>query len=128
LRIRLGFEKNASIKNAHINEKLQKKIVDQIDDITERVDKLKEEQEKDIIRKFNSELAKMKKKMEERKTSKGDSGADQKEREAELQHHLELITNIAQRIDNENRTLLKKNQELRSEYRAQEQERGMLVK
>ena len=128
MRIRLGFEKNASIKNAHINEKLQKKIVDQIDDITERVDKLKEEQEKDIIRKFNSELAKMKKKMEERKTSKGDSGADQKEREAELQHHLELITNIAQRIDNENRTLLKKNQELRSEYRAQEQERGMLVK
>lgn len=128
MRIRLGFEKNASIKNAHINEKLQKKIVDQIEDITERVDKLKEEQEKDIIRKFNSELAKMKKKMEERKTSKGDSGADQKEREAELQHHLELITNIAQRIDNENRTLLKKNQELRSEYRAQEQERGMLVK
>lgn len=128
MRIRLGFEKNASIKNAHINEKLQKKIVEQIDDITERVDKLKEEQEKDIIRKFNSELAKMKKKMEERKTSKGDSGADQKEREAELQHHLELITNIAQRIDNENRTLLKKNQELRSEYRAQEQERGMLVK
>ena len=124
----MGFEKNASIKNAHINEKLQKKIVDQIDDITERVEKLKEEQEKDIIRKFNSELAKMKKKMEERKTSKGDSGADQKEREAELQHHLELITNIAQRIDNENRTLLKKNQELRSEYRAQEQERGMLVK
>ena len=118
MRIRLGFEKNASIKNAHINEKLQKKIVEQIDDITERVDKLKEEQEKDIIRKFNSELAKMKKKMEERKTSKGDSGADQKEREAELQHHLELITNIAQRIDNENRTLLKKNQELRSEYRA----------
>lgn len=128
MRIRLGFEKNASIKNAHINEKLQKKIVDQIEDITERVDKLKEEQEKDIIRKFNSELAKMKKKMEERKSSKGDSGADQKEREAELQHHLELITNIAQRIDNENRTLLKKNQELRSEYRAQEQERGMLVK
>jgi hypothetical protein len=50
--------------------------VEQIDDITERVDKLKEEQEKDIIRKFNSELAKMKKKMEERKSSKGDSGAD----------------------------------------------------
>ncbi len=109
LRVRLGFEKNASIKNAHINQKFQKQILEQIHDITDRVDKLKEEQEKDIIRKFNSELAKMKKKMEERKSSKGDSGADQKEREAELQHHLELITNIAQRIDNENRTLLKKN-------------------
>jgi hypothetical protein len=109
LRIRLGFEKNAQIKNSHINEKLQKGIFEQINDITLRVEKLKEEQEKDIIRKFNSELAKMKKKMEERKSTKGDSGADHKEREAELQHHLELITNIAQRIDNENRTLLKKN-------------------
>jgi hypothetical protein len=74
---------------------MQKQIIGEINDITVRVDKLKEEQEKDIIRKFNSELAKMKKKMEERKSSKGDSGADQKEREAELQHHLELITNIA---------------------------------
>jgi hypothetical protein len=99
---------------------MQKQIIGEINDITVRVDKLKEEQEKDIIRKFNSELAKMKKKIEERKSNKGDHGADQKEREAELQHHLELITNIAQRIDNENRTLLKKNQELRSEYRAQE--------
>ena len=32
-----------------------------------------------------------------------------KDRENELHHHLELITNIAQRIDNENRALMKKN-------------------
>lgn len=87
-----------------------------------------EEQEKDIIRKFNSELAKMKKKIEERKSNKGESGAELKDRENELQHHLELITNIAQRIDNENRTLLKKNQELRNEYKAQENDRELLVK
>jgi hypothetical protein len=38
-----------------------------------------------LIRKFNSELAKMKKKMEERKVSKsGDQGADLKDRENEL--------------------------------------------
>lgn len=48
------------------------------------MDKLKEEQEKDIIRKFNSELAKMKKKIEERKTNKGESGAELKDRENEL--------------------------------------------
>jgi hypothetical protein len=73
------------------------------------VRQLKDEQEKDIIRKFNSEMAKMKKRIEERKTNKGESGAELKDRENELQHHLELITNIAQRIDNENRALLKKN-------------------
>ena len=107
---------------------MQTQILEEINQIDNRVTKLMEEQEKDIIRKFNSELAKMKKKIEERKTSKGDSGADQKEREAELQHHLELITNIAQRIDNENRALLRKNQELRTEYRKQENDREMLVK
>ena len=37
----------------------------------------------------------MKKKIEERKTSKGDQAADLKDRENELHHHLELITNIA---------------------------------
>jgi uncharacterized protein YukE len=96
---------------------LKNKLDEQIDDIDNRVAKLKEEQEKDIIRKFNSELAKMKKKIEERKTSKGESGAELKDRENELQHHLELITNIAQRIDNENRTLLQKNQKLRNDYK-----------
>ena len=109
-------------------EKLKGKLDGQIDEIDDRVRKLKEEQEKDIIRKFNSELAKMKKKIEERKSNKGESGIDQKDRENELQHHLELITNIAQRIDSENRTLLQKNQELRSEFRAQENDRELLVK
>ncbi len=70
----------------------------------------------------------MKKKIEERKSNKGESGAELKDRENELKHHLELITNIAQRIDNENRTLLKNNQELRNEYKKQETDREMLVK
>ena len=63
---------------------MQSNIESEIGDIGERVKKLKEEQEKDIIRKFDSELAKMKKKIEERKSNKGDSGADMKERENEL--------------------------------------------
>jgi hypothetical protein len=37
--------------------------------------------------------------------------------EAEYRRKLELITNIAQRIDNENRGLRKKNRELKSEYK-----------
>lgn len=129
LRVRLGYEQDAFKKNERVYTKLNKMFHDQVDQFDDRVRKLKEEQEKDLIRKFNSELAKMKKKIEERKTSKsGEQGADLKDRENELQHHLELITNIAQRIDNENRTLLKKNQELRNEYRAQENDRELLVK
>lgn len=81
-------------------------------------EKLCQEQEKEIIRKFNSELNKMKKKLEEQKSTKGDQAADLKERENEMQHNLELVTSIAQRIDNENRLLIKKNAELKQEYKA----------
>ena len=41
------------------------------------------------------------------------STGDLKQRENELQHNLELITSIAQRIDNENRQLIKQNVELK---------------
>jgi hypothetical protein len=58
-------------------------------------EKLCQEQEKEIIRKFNSELNKMKKKLEEQKSTKGEEGADLKERENEMQHNLELVTSIA---------------------------------
>jgi len=47
------------------------------------------------VRKFHSELSKMKKKIEERKSQKGDQAADIKERETDLHHHLEMVTNIA---------------------------------
>ena len=51
-----------------------------------------------------------------------------KEREADLRSSLELTTNIAQRINDENRTLRKKNEELKSQYKAQENDRELLVK
>ena len=55
----------------------------------------------------------MKKKIEERKSQKGGQEAGLKDRENELHHHLELITNIAQKIDGENRSLLEKNNSLK---------------
>lgn len=56
---------------------------------------LEEEQQKEISRKYRSELAKTNKIIEERKNKSGDEGSDLKEREAELRNSLELITNIA---------------------------------
>lgn len=80
------------------------------------------------MRKFQSESVKMKKKLEEQKSFKGDQAADLKERENEMQHNLELITNIAQRIDNENRLLIKKNAEYKQEFKTQENDRELLVR
>ena len=70
----------------------------------------------------------MKKRLEEQKSYKSDQGADLKERENEMQHNLELITSIAQRIDNENRLLIKKNTELKQQYKTQENDRELLVR
>jgi hypothetical protein len=58
-------------------------------------------------------MIKIKKRIEEQKSFKGDQEGDLKQRENELQHNLELITSIAQRIDNENRQLIKQNVELK---------------
>jgi hypothetical protein len=84
LRVRLGYEREADKKNRRIYKKLHEEIEGQIEGIDDRVRALKDEQEKDIIRKFNSEMAKMKKRIEERKTNKGESGAELKDRENEL--------------------------------------------
>lgn len=66
--------------------------------------------------------------IEEQKSFKGDQEGDLKERENEMQHNLELITSIAQRIDNENRLLIKRNAELKADFKAQENDRELLVR
>lgn len=70
----------------------------------------------------------MKKQIENKTSLKGAKAADIKGRENELNHHLELITNIAQRIENENRTLMQKNKELKNDYKSQENDRELLLK
>ncbi len=70
----------------------------------------------------------MKKAIEEKTSMKGADAASIQERENQLNHHLELITNIAQRIENENRTLMEKNKELQNDYKAQENDRELLLR
>ena len=45
-----------------------------------------------------------------------------------MQHSLDVITDIAQKLDTENRLLIKKNAELKQEYKAQENDRELLVR
>lgn len=46
----------------------------------------------------------------------------------ENNQQLETITNVAQRIENENRALMKKNSELKKEYQSQENDKELLLK
>jgi hypothetical protein len=73
-------------------------------------------------------VARTKKENEQKRMKTGEDGDQLKEREAEIKHHLDLITNIAQRIDGENHVLRTKNAELKTQYKEQQMEREKLVK
>ena len=95
LRVRYGYEKNALEANTAMYENYHQEIQQNIENFEQKVNKLEEEQLKEIARKYRSEVAKTKKSIEEKKAKIGDDGESLKTREAELRHHLELITNIA---------------------------------
>lgn len=84
LRVRNGYEKDADLKNKQVIGLLDNQLKKSIENIMPKKEQLCQEQEKDIIRKFNSELIKMKKKLEEQKSYKSDQAADLKERENEM--------------------------------------------
>lgn len=146
LRIRLGDEdfglypgkKTEEQKQNEVERKqdmLKRKYEDENEKIVELISNLlpttidmQRQQRADIARKFNSSMNKLKKDFEEQMSFKGDQEGDLKERENEMQHNLELITSIAQRIDNENRLYIKKNAQLKKEYKEQEADREDLVR
>ena len=59
---------------------------------------------------------------------KKDNQYDFKEKEKELNEHLETMTQVAQNIDDDNRVLTKKNQELKIQYLSQENDRDLLLR
>jgi chromosome segregation ATPase len=128
LRVRYGFEKDALQTNRGMFTKYQQEIGENIDNYENKVAQLEEEQLKEIARKYRSEVARTKKSIEEKRMKTGEDGDQLKEREAEIKHHLDLITNIAQRIDGENHVLRNKNSELKTQYKEQQIEREKLVK
>lgn len=128
LRIRLGYEVNAYDKNMMVINALRDELDANIDGIDDKIMSLKDEQEQDIIRKFSTDINKLKAEIENTTSNKGNSTANMKDRENKLQQHLVVISSIAQRIENENRALMKKNTELKKEYQSQENDRELLLK
>jgi len=128
LRVRKGKEENAKETNIETYEKINKEIEDNIENYDEQLKSLEDEQFKELARKFRSMVNKTKKSIEQEKAKSGDKAAEEAERENELQHHLELITNIAQRTETENRDLSKRNSNLKSKFEKQETDREFMVK
>ena len=91
-------------------------IWDNIDQFMPQIEELKTEQMKELSRKYKIKESRNKKSIEKEKAKTGDKDAEEKERETELRHHLDLITNIATRINKENNDLVIKNQQLKRDF------------
>lgn len=86
------------------------------------------DQRKEIWGDLDKKLEDIKNQLKAEHDRKKEDNYDFKEREKELNEHLDTMTQIAQRIDDENRALMKKNAELKIEYLSQENDRDMLMK
>ncbi|CAK88388.1 unnamed protein product (macronuclear) [Paramecium tetraurelia] len=104
------------------------KIIDGINNIQLRTSKILVDQERDIIRFFNNKINEIKKQFEEERIKKGKNDQEYIEKENQLISELEWIKNIAQKIDNENHSLMQKYKELKIQYQTQENDREMLLK
>jgi ABC-type phosphate transport system auxiliary subunit len=60
LRIRLGYEVDAHLKNEKVIEALRDELHSNIEGIQDKIKSLREEQEHDIVRKFKTDLDKLK--------------------------------------------------------------------
>ena len=77
---------------------------------------------------MDKKLEDIKQQLKAETEKKKENQYDFKEKEKELNDHLDTMTQIAQKIDDENRNLMKKNSELKIQYMSQENDRDLLLK
>jgi DNA repair exonuclease SbcCD ATPase subunit len=107
---------------------LHGKILDNINNIQLKTSKVLLDQEKDIIRFFNNKINEIKKQFEEERIRRGKKDQSYEVKEKQLIAELEWIKDIAQKIDQENHTLMKKHMELKAQYATQENDREILLR
>lgn len=107
---------------------LHGRIQDNITSIQTKTSKILVQQESDIIKFFHKKINEIKEKFKEERLSKGEKDQEFLQKEKQLVSELDWIKNIAQKIDNENQSLLRKYNELKSEFEIQQNDREMVIK
>lgn len=110
-----------------INE-LHKQIQENISAIQNKTSKILIEQESDIRRFFNKKINEIKEKFKEDKINKNEKDHEYQQKEKQMASELEWIKNIAHKIDEENKNLMKKYSSLKAEFEIQENDKDMLLK
>lgn len=115
-------ERLESIGNLH------SKIQDNVSKIQLNAAKLLMDQENDLIRYYNAKINELKHQFEEENVKKSKKDKDFLEKETQLISELEWIKGIAQKIDQENHSLMEKYMDLKLAYQTQENDKEILLR
>ena len=77
---------------------------------------------------LDKELEKYRQQLQFENEKKKESETDFVEAEKELKEHLEIMTNMAQKIDDDNKKLMTTNQDLLIQFKSQDADRDLLLK
>jgi len=129
-------DRKQRVKNeAHLNQKNVKVIHSVYEQLQKSIGEMQQQTSKELLKQRGSIWHTLDRKLDDIKNQlkaeherKQEDNYDYREREKELNEHLETMTQIAQRIDDENRALMKKNGELKIEYLSQENDRDLLLR
>lgn len=103
-------------------------MIERIDQVQAKVIHFLKFERWKILETFDEEIGKVKEQLRKQEEKNQDKQYDYKQKEKELNEHLETMTQVAQKIDDDNRVLMKKNQELKIQYLSQENDRDLLIR
>eukprot|EP00359_Climacostomum_virens_P008042 CAMPEP_0204915924 /NCGR_PEP_ID=MMETSP1397-20131031/13836_1 /ASSEMBLY_ACC=CAM_ASM_000891 /TAXON_ID=49980 /ORGANISM="Climacostomum Climacostomum virens, Strain Stock W-24" /LENGTH=432 /DNA_ID=CAMNT_0052088185 /DNA_START=1 /DNA_END=1299 /DNA_ORIENTATION=+ len=123
----LSLSEQANKNLSRIHE-LQDKVIENISYIQQKTSKILQTQEEDIVKQFNSKLSIKERELEEEKRKKLEGVGNFAEKETQLVRELELMRASIEFIESKNKKLTAENQELKIEYRSQENDREILMR
>lgn len=115
-------------ENRGVRKELHTQIIDNINHIQTKTTNVLAEQEKDIIRFYNTQIKNLQQDFRQKNEEQSNQDQEFHKKENELISDLEWIKMISDRIDTENHSLMKKYMDLKINYEAQENDRKMLLK
>lgn len=125
---RVMLQTHNADQNKSVLLNLHGQIVDNVNHIQTKTTNVLAEQEKDIIRFYNTKIKELQQDFEKKNEEQSRKDQEFLKKENKLISELEWIKMISDRIDTENHSLMKKYMDLKINYEAQENDRQMLLK
>ena len=122
------LETNNAEESRETRKQLHSKIMENIHHIQSKTTNILAEQEKDIIRFYNTKIKELQLQFDKENEEQSKKDQEFLKKENKLISELEWIKMISDRIDSENHNLMKKYMDLKISYEAQENDRQMLLK